>query len=609
MKIIEGLSDHCVLQRDPFDQCYSQLMGEITSEDMLKVIVKTYAHTIVHSASISNAKFEKLPNGNYSFKAVLVGIPTGGPYQVEINQSSKIVFEDVMVGDLYVLAGQSNMEGIGKLTEKLAPQASTRAFYMNNHWDKAHDPLHDLKSAHDNVHVHINGGDFEPRSQIYGTGPGVAFGQALAEKLQVPIGLIPCAHGGTSMDQWSPHYAHNEGHGLYHMMLDRIRKSGGSVKGLIWYQGCSDTGFDAALAYYNKMTNWINKLRSDLNFELPIVMVQIARTCSHECDAHHWNFVQKSQYILSEDISKLQLVSAIDLEMDDFIHISGKSQNRLGKRCANAMHYLITDNGSPTPKLKKIELERDDEHWNCNIRLTFDHVEGHLISQGRANGFTLTDAFTGEERNIIYHTELCDNQVLLKTTESELDLSNCLLNYGKGFMPYCNIVDAVDCALPALYNLKIKDTKHLSKPCTFAWLSTHKTTLIGSNPALLEALYKSSDFVDFGYYFLNAFHHLNDNCKSIIYHMPFEMPITDNVELLLGGSGNFQIYIDFNLVENIVLHQPISPNQHLKNLLITKGKHILTICYQPSDQHAGILVRFAGQSLDSIPNWLKERFA
>ena len=45
----------------------------------------------------------------------LTGIPAGGPYIVSINGQ---VFRDIYVGDLWLLAGQSNMQGVGWLTEE-----------------------------------------------------------------------------------------------------------------------------------------------------------------------------------------------------------------------------------------------------------------------------------------------------------------------------------------------------------------------------------------------------------------------------------------------------------------------------------------------------------
>ena len=54
---------------------------------------------------------------------------------------------------------------------------------------------------------------------------------------QVPQGVICCAHGGTSMDQWSPEGRDLGGdESLYGAMYRRFVHNGSRVKGMFWYQ-------------------------------------------------------------------------------------------------------------------------------------------------------------------------------------------------------------------------------------------------------------------------------------------------------------------------------------------------------------------------------------
>ena len=81
------------------------------------------------------------------------------------------------------------------------------------------------------------------------------------------------------------------------------------------------------------------------------------------------------------EAAKLSVVPAIDLEMDDFIHISGSSQNRLGARCANAMHLLNNpdfEHKEPI-RLKTAEIIENSDNWNCKVALTYDNVIGELV--------------------------------------------------------------------------------------------------------------------------------------------------------------------------------------------------------------------------------------
>ena len=86
---------------------------------------------------------------------ILTGIPTGGPYSFTISDNeSEVMLTDIYVGDLWLLAGQSNMEGAGKMrAPQLAydenPVQSIRAYYMNESWGAAKSQLHQLWESAD----------------------------------------------------------------------------------------------------------------------------------------------------------------------------------------------------------------------------------------------------------------------------------------------------------------------------------------------------------------------------------------------------------------------------------------------------------------------------
>ncbi len=67
----------------------------------------------------------------------------------------------------------------------------------------------------------------------------------MVEATGVPIGLVACAHGGTSMEQWNPAKKDEGGKSLYGSMLRQFQLAGGKVKGVLWYQGESDANGEA----------------------------------------------------------------------------------------------------------------------------------------------------------------------------------------------------------------------------------------------------------------------------------------------------------------------------------------------------------------------------
>jgi hypothetical protein len=87
----------------------------------------------------------------------LAGIPVGGPYtitcQVKANgKTANVTINNVYVGDLWVLAGQSNMEGVGELIDVTSPYPGVMLLGMDGRWRQAEEPLHWLVDSPDPVH-------------------------------------------------------------------------------------------------------------------------------------------------------------------------------------------------------------------------------------------------------------------------------------------------------------------------------------------------------------------------------------------------------------------------------------------------------------------------
>ena len=168
-----------------------------------------------------------------------VELATGGPYEVG-------GAANVFVGDLWVLAGQSNMEGVGDLIDVETPHPLVHSFQSREEWALAEEPLHWLGESPRPIHHTLWGLTMletpAPRdtSRLKGSGLGLTFAKMLADATGVPIGLIPSAHGGTSMQQWEPSRKSMDGDSLYGATLLRVEANGGKVAGILWYQGESD---------------------------------------------------------------------------------------------------------------------------------------------------------------------------------------------------------------------------------------------------------------------------------------------------------------------------------------------------------------------------------
>lgn len=370
----------------------------------------------------------------------MLTLPVGGPYEVG-------GAKNVLVGDLWILAGQSNMEGVGDLVEVEPPHPLVHSFQSRELWERAEEPLHWLNESPRPVH-HIIWGLPMPETiasrdpnRTKGAGLGLTFAKTLVEQTGVPIGLVPAAHGGTSMQQWEPSRKGQGGHSLYGATLERFHAVGGKVAGILWYQGESDANPSDATVYEGRMTELVQSFRADFGQpDLPFYYVQLG---GFACDpfpetVEGWNRIRESQRTWQDSLPNIGMVSAIDCSLDDGIHIDTPGLKALGRRLAAVAL------GKPAPQLKAVTFEL--EHgW---LRVSFDHVQGGLTALGRPNGFTLRDA-DGTEQAIIYKIALDGSDALVKITDPAR-LPSTSLWYGHGLLPYCNITDATGASIPAL---------------------------------------------------------------------------------------------------------------------------------------------------------------
>ncbi len=369
-----------------------------------------------------------------------VELATGGPYEV-----GGVV--NVFVGDLWVLAGQSNMEGVGDLIDVETPHPLVHSFQSREEWAPAEEPLHWLGESPRPIHHTLWGLTMPetpaPRdtSRLKGSGLGLTFAKMLADATGVPIGLIPSAHGGTSMQQWEPSRKSMDGDSLYGATLLRVEANGGKVAGILWYQGESDANPADALVYGQRMTALVQAFRTDLGQpNLPFFLVQLGGfvTPADQGLVDGWNSVRESQRKLASDLPPpTAVVSAIDCGLDDLIHIDTDGLKTLGRRLAAVAL------GHPAPALKAVSYDAP----RYQIRVNFDGIQGTLAASGRPAGFSLRDP-NGAEVQLIYKIVLDGSDAVLNLNEDPSSLGLHLW-YGYGLNPYCNITDTSGASIPA----------------------------------------------------------------------------------------------------------------------------------------------------------------
>ena len=467
MKITSGLMDGQVLQRNKRNMGGAQVEGVAATAGEVACRV--------HGASGAWKTWRKVGvAAKGRWRARMAGLPVGGPYKVEFKAGSEQVeVQDVFVGDVWFLGGQSNMQGVGNFEDAPRPDAMVRCFYQRDEWAVACEPLHFLAEAVDVVHVNKLFGGKRPspaeiavikKTATKGVGLGVFFGKAMRERTTVPQGLVACAHGGTCMAEWSPALRGKGGASFYGAMLRKFRKLGQPIAGMLWYQGCSDASAGPAALYTKRMKELVRAVRRDFRQpRMPWAIVQIGRTIGRDvASARIWNDIQEQQRRLVDVIPLVDVVPAADLGLDDTIHISGADNARLGgERLARVMARLALGDRSEKPALRLAgvrlgaSLKLPSKRIYNGIEVTFDNVAGGLRSNGRPYGFAFIDAAGNPMRDLIFKTSMAGNRVFLECGVSASELEHYSLHYGLGANPYVNIVDERDMAAPVFGPLSL----------------------------------------------------------------------------------------------------------------------------------------------------------
>jgi len=406
--------------------------------------------------------------GGGKFEARLEGLPTGGPYEIRLrvkDAGGRVVdrgaIREVLVGDLWILAGQSNMEGCGILRRgAVPPHRLVHAFDQADRWLVAEEPLH---WKHEAVDEAVSGPPGPRRDKLIaqtrkhrwrGGGLGLPFAREMVERTGVPVGLVPCALGATSLEQWNPARKDQGGRSLYGAMLRRFGVIGGRVRGVLWYQGEADAMEGEPATYAKRFQDFVAAIRKDFEQPaLPFYYVQLGRYQFLDKE-DQWTALRAAQLESEAKIPPpVGMVAAIDLPLVDAIHLRTSAQKVLGERLAflACRDLLGEEDRHRGPRPAEIVSQGG---YPQRVIITFSGVNGRLRSGSRLTGFSIRDK-DGNDIRIIFDQFLdpeAPNRVILEcqvTWGYKPFPEGVFVHYGYGNDPCCNLEDEAGLAAPA----------------------------------------------------------------------------------------------------------------------------------------------------------------
>lgn len=420
-------------------------------------------------------------------------LKAGGPHELSIRgKSNSLTFKNVLVGEVWICSGQSNMEWPVKMSND-ADKEIAEAKYPNIRLFTV------KKTVAGKPQSNLEGSwsECSPESIPTFSAVGYFFGRELHKELDVPIGLINSSWGGTPAEAWTevsflekdpmlvpilerwkknidgligllndyggqllswrassnlaeaagnpipdppkfpddPRRSPHRASGLYNGMIAPLVPY--SVRGAIWYQGESNAG--RAYQYRTLFPAMIQSWRAAFKQEdLSFHFVQLANFTEvlPEPAESDWAELREAQ-TMTLALPKTGMAVIIDIGEAKDIHPRNKQD--VGKRLA--LNALATDYGKKVPYsgplYEKMEVK------GAQAVLSFKHVDGGLVAKGEGGlkGF----AIAGEDKQFVWaDAKIEGNKVVVSSEKVEKPVA---VRYAWANNPVCNLYNGA--GLPA----------------------------------------------------------------------------------------------------------------------------------------------------------------
>lgn len=421
----------------------------------------------------------------------LEALEAGGPFDLTVAGNNTITLHNVLVGEIWVCSGQSNMQWSVRRAAN-PEQEIAEANYPNIRLFSvprtvAYQPRQDIKGSWDVC---------SPETVKAFSAVGYFFGCYLHQELDTPIGLIHSSWGGTPAEAWTSRptlesesefkpildrwdqidasypqakekyeqalaqwkqdaeNAEKEGKpaprkpraptrsdhphraaGLYNSMIAPLIP--GVIKGVIWYQGESNAG--RAYQYRKLFPAMIQNWRRDWGQkDFPFLFVQLANFKKRQPQPSEssWAELREAQ-LMTLALPKTAMAVIIDIGEANDIH--PKNKQDVGYRLGLAAHAIAygADKVYSGPIYESMEVDGD------KVRLSFKHIGGGLVIK---NGEPLKGfAIAGPDRKFVWaDAQIDSNTVVVWNKEVPNPVA---VRYAWADNPECNLYNQA--GLPA----------------------------------------------------------------------------------------------------------------------------------------------------------------
>ena len=354
-----------------------------------------------------NAAQAVVSGGKWMAKLKPMDADTNGKTLYVYSADGFEAFDDIVVGDVYFVAGQSNAELPMSKTEHyqkdkaLVSESDNIRFFYQSRADAFALSDEEQLVVHENP---VNSNYKWEMAKPHTIGRLSAIGYYFADKVsemvdaEVPVGLIQTAFGGAKLQELSPQWI-NDIYG-YYVEADRIKYNAYntfiaptenySARGMLWYQGESDSTLDERVKTYTvRFNSFMEYMRDIQGDDFPVFFVQLSSHTDYvDNGSQGWTFnwmVPKFRNIqngIEDAVADTYMVPSLDLglkegDISDTAHPIYKKE--IGYRLADvAIERLYKENGDIdsvlAAKVKSITYDA------TGATVVFERVNGALTT-------------------------------------------------------------------------------------------------------------------------------------------------------------------------------------------------------------------------------------
>lgn len=361
---------------------------------------------------------------------------TAKPQTMTISgKKNKVVLKNLLIGEVWLASGQSNMEYSMNAHPKYVKPKKGDPDYLKHEWEKANNPNIRLLFIEKNVKcdtLPTRGWQMVTQESLTPFSAAAwFFAEMLQDSLQVPVGIITSAWGGTYIEEWmdgespfgrTPMMKNPDGL-RYRKMIRPIAPL--SIRGFLWYQGEANLADGDTDIYMKKQQHLVSQWREAFRDEsLPFYYVQLSPfiySTIRELVPKHWLSLPlfwDAQTRCMDVIPNSGMVVTTDIP-ENLNDIHPPYKWVVGRRLARwALHdvYGYTDLECSGPRLRTAERQDD------KLLLTFDHCEGGLTT------------FDGKEPS--WFQVFSKRRMRFDRCQAIIDGNRIIITLGKDQQPY-----------------------------------------------------------------------------------------------------------------------------------------------------------------------------